>query len=694
MTSNGNKKALSPDKAASASVQFQSDGVPGMYYDGQMPDGFIHSFQRLFATGEELPAWWSPSRDAYLRRLIRKPGMLSGVVFQEVARVSNSEWSITDERGRKSGLSRWQNLLLSADMGKGFRHFLQRIAVDLLSQDNGAFVELLPQNPRKDDIQQNDKYGLKVTRPNDGPIGGIMSMDAARCWRTFDNEYPVLYTNPYPVNNKPYYVLLHKTRVHTMSQFPQNLELGRGIGVCAVSRLFTLWRLIRDMNTYRHEKLSGTGPELHFIQGVPPAMLQRLKDTMTQMEHNKDLTKFGASFLAGVPAAPNSPPVSINTVGVKSVPDGFNYKEDLTLEVMQLAVSMGVDMRDIGWPGVGGGQTRADAMVSDLKAAGKGRADIKRAIQDFVNFCLFPPHKTFEFKDDNRLTEQFEAETRQIRAQTRQIQILSGEISVAEARQIAAQNGDIDASFVDIADDMTEESGIDREQEATTEEKAVGTKAYNDIRDMFMLLAKRLVDEAQRNRINQDEFISQFRGLINTFGSRAYLQGIQDGGAKGINTISELEPGERIEMNVFLTEQRMFVRGLADSIYGGRGIMPLEQRLHLWAQKGLDSIYNKGFLSGAGNSNLEWILGETEEHCEDCQKLAGRVYRARTWDRYNIQPRSPELSCQGFQCDCRLEKTNKRVTPGRPPILSGQKAEGHKPADAMQRAAGRLEKGE
>lgn len=70
------------------------------------------------------------------------------------------------------------------------------------------------------------------------------------------------------------------------------------------------------------------------------------------------------------------------------------------------------------------------------------------------------------------------------------------------------------------------------------------------------------------------------------------------------------------------------------------------------------------------NQKMIWILGSTEEHCKDCRKFAGRVYRMSTWNKIGIQPKSLSLECGGFRCDCKWVPTSKAISRGRLPSFS------------------------
>ena len=65
-----------------------------------------------------------------------------------------------------------------------------------------------------------------------------------------------------------------------------------------------------------------------------------------------------------------------------------------------------------------------------------------------------------------------------------------------------------------------------------------------------------------------------------------------------------------------------------------------------------------------------WSYGASE-HCCDCLRMHGRVYRNSIWAKYGIEPQSPNLACFGGHCRCKKTPTDLPVTKGRPPALRG-----------------------
>lgn len=84
-------------------------------------------------------------------------------------------------------------------------------------------------------------------------------------------------------------------------------------------------------------------------------------------------------------------------------------------------------------------------------------------------------------------------------------------------------------------------------------------------------------------------------------------------------------------------------------------------RLALYVSS-LSSWYENWRLYGDKNKMLQWVLGDTETHCEDeggtygCANLAGTWHRWKWYDERGLKPRTPgsNTTCGGWRCDCKL----------------------------------------
>ena len=86
--------------------------------------------------------------------------------------------------------------------------------------------------------------------------------------------------------------------------------------------------------------------------------------------------------------------------------------------------------------------------------------------------------------------------------------------------------------------------------------------------------------------------------------------------------------------------------------------MQVRHRAMMWADVSLNDARLRGIEVGKPNQMLEWFLGQAEEHCSHCPRLAGTVLPAKEWRQLKLRPGSGHTECkQG--CKCRLGVTNK-----------------------------------
>jgi len=145
----------------------------------------------------------------------------------------------------------------------------------------------------------------------------------------------------------------------------------------------------------------------------------------------------------------------------------------------------------------------------------------------------------------------------------------------------------------------------------------------------------------------------------------------------------ELSLEERIRRDMLINAQRGYIMGFVEWVYQHRRDGPdklkLEQilaRAALWGNA-WNKAYNESKARACADQKMRWVLHGrrvTKESCPDCLRLNGRIYRASVWARYEIFPQSPMLACGGFKCGCSWGDVgpDEKVTPGRPPRLSGQ----------------------
>lgn len=656
-----------PTVEAQDSVQFRADGIPGQKIPPASFGMDWFGFQlQLDSILDDLPAWWSPARDVYLRNTYHDNSFLAAMVYGESVRVKNMPFQLNDESGKKETLlEAKQDMLNRCNFGTGFPTLALSTCLDMLTQDNGAFWELIGDD-------RNTEQELKTE------VKHLAYLDAGQIWRTYDPEYPIIYINPY--DGKPH--VFHYTRCVTFSPFRQGRELARGLQLCALSRAYEAYRMVRGTNLYVYEKVMGQSPEV-FVSNVPQSVLKSALFDIKQTNDNLGFRAFkGAGFIAPANVMQNQPEMKITKVGIKDAGDGFNHREEIEMAVYAMCAAFGVDAREYV-PGTRVGETKADAELQDVKAEAKGLTDLMNSIENALNWRVLPPEITFKFEMRNLMTEKREAEARQIRVATRAQQIQSGELILEEARQLAAESGDIDPAFLERQTVAGDNESLEGQAQADESEPATigaiqddpdpdtNASAEKSVTD-YRARMRRLVRGYWNGTISRYDFTDGMVSAIYNNFSDAWLAGAK---AVGVNR-ADITPAQWNILRNEINNQYNYVTGYADAIYannrneGGR-LSELFSRADMWLNQ-YERIKSKAMIELAGNKRLKWIVSSMiKNHCDDCGKLDGRVYTAKVWKQAKIEPRSHELACGGWKCGCGFEVTTDPITPGRPPQLSG-----------------------
>lgn len=191
------------------------------------------------------------------------------------------------------------------------------------------------------------------------------------------------------------------------------------------------------------------------------------------------------------------------------------------------------------------------------------------------------------------------------------------------------------------------------------------TKSIQEYRSAIRSAVRRLwLGGEYFNFIDTMNFVLQ-RHLTAAWNEGAAICGIQP---------DELSDTELSARERFINEQFEYLLGFGDSIQEGSkasgGTLSTHfNRTELWVNR-YEDAKNQSKLLACKDQKLKWIYGDTQ-HCNDCAKLNGRIYRASVWEKYNVYPQSRRLSCHGYRCQCRLEPTSDRANSGQPPRLRG-----------------------
>ncbi len=340
----------------------------------------------LSRAGQLMSPWWSSARDIQLRAFWKKVDHLAGAVYTFESRLSTIPFKILPRDASITAhwklAAEFQELLTEeSEFGNGWNAFYEPWVEDLITQDNGAFGEI---------IGPGDPAGPIVGKPS-----GLAHLDSSRCQRTGNVNWPVLYADPKDGMHK-----MHWTRIIMASQMPSPNELMNDVGFCAVSRCVNISQNLLDMMTYKQEKL-GSRPArgLMITQGgLDPDDVREAFALANEGMDNQALTRYSRTVVVGHSDMPDS---DVKMHDLASLPDGFDEKESVTLDMAAIALAFGVDAREL-FPGMQAAATRADALISHIKQRGKGLGQVIQLTERKFNFKFLPDtlRMIFDFQDD------------------------------------------------------------------------------------------------------------------------------------------------------------------------------------------------------------------------------------------------------------------------------------------------------
>lgn len=668
------QKASDPARYSVQSRAEDSKAAPGSDVNG-VGMFWLGLGQRI---DEEIP--WNPTypniRDRFLIDFARKEPMVAAARYSMKTRVSTLNYTMNAPPRTKKFA---QELLNNPGLGDNLPNVVQKLSDDLDTSDNGAFLELW-------------RPGSPTSDAGSRPVVGFAHLDSRQCWRSFDPEFPVWYTNPITGAVRK----IHRSRVVMASDNPQPIELARGIGFCSVSRALRWTRIIRNILTYTDEKVSGDFTRaIGAVSGITARQLEKgLKDNVEEAERKGFVNYKGIPIFA-TPGDDAAQEVKIMLQDLASIPDGFDFKTDIELYAYVLAFCFGVDAREF-WPISQGLGSKGEATIQNMKARGRGIGNRIQTIEYMIRQCL---PATVEFESDFVDDEQDEMQTRihKDRQTIYSTALRDGGINNLEYRALLIADGIIDGKLLEDLDiPVTSDDNADEEGEvdslesntndsadptdtavasmalkATVTEEAVSLKTASDYRKAL----RSLVRGYWKGDLGAFDFVDSMNSAINRHFHRAWIEGAK---AFGI-TNAEMTDEEKTRLELEINTEISYVTLFADSIEeeskaNGGKLGPLFDRVELWVNN-YGRIVSLAGSMAAADKKSQWAYGDTIKHCVDCSTYAGRVYRNSVWRKflepYDAMPRGHGLACSGFQCDCSLKPTSEPVSKGRPPIPKG-----------------------
>jgi hypothetical protein len=162
--------------------------------------------------------------------------------------------------------------------------------------------------------------------------------------------------------------------------------------------------------------------------------------------------------------------------------------------------------------------------------------------------------------------------------------------------------------------------------------------------------------------LNRSQFTDALKSAIRRGLTQAFIEGAKDCGIKQ----DELSDKELDTLTEAIESEYEYIGNFGDAIKESEKLAALYSRLDKWTNRYTD-IVNRAKVLACADSKLEWELGATEKHCSTCPRLHGKVKRGSQWEKLGIHPQRPPnacLECGGWECKCRLKRTDKVVSRG------------------------------
>lgn len=353
------------------------------------------------ASGADMITPWginTKRRDEELRKFVPTEPYLAGAHANVCFRNSVFDWEIQGQSQKV--INSVTDMLQTAIAGDmiGWVPFVQKLSQDLYSQDNGAMVEPI----RDPGMDANSKFKGAMA-----PVIGIAHLDSGACTRTGNIETPILYTD---LNGKQHKLQWYE--VIPFTEFPSAIQRMNGVGVCAVSRVLRLAQIMRSISIFKDEEVSGRNvKKIEIIGGVSTSQIDdAVKRTVEKADNRGQMRYIEHVILASLDP---EKPVSNVTVDLASLPDGFNFDQEMQWFIAGLALGFGVDYQEFAPLNGGNIGSGSQSNMLNRKTSGKG----PRAWMDMISFALqnygvLPRGYKLVFNDKNQQDEMEKQEVR------------------------------------------------------------------------------------------------------------------------------------------------------------------------------------------------------------------------------------------------------------------------------------------
>ena len=375
--------------------------------------------------GTEIPEWGTQiyQRDWLLQRFLTIEPFAGSAAASICARNAGYSWKLESQDEGASEASR--KLLDSASFGRGWVPFCMELGLNYLSQDVGAFVELI----------------RTADRP-EAPLVGLSVLPSSNCFVTGDAEVPVIF-----LERRGKYHRLKWFQVYHLLEMPVSHPIYSGLQMSAMSRLFEGAKTWQSIERYTDEKVGGRhGRAIHVLSGVTRSELESAVTLAKNLADSRGLLRYQPPVI--LTTVSDKLTANVATLELASLPDGFDRDQQFREYLTLLSLAFLSEYQEFAPLPRGDMGSGAQSETLDQKARLKGAAIWRKNISQMINQIL-PANVTFSFETEDIDESKRRAETSKLQAEATKLRIDSGEIDAQAAREIALAEGRLTQEIYD-----------------------------------------------------------------------------------------------------------------------------------------------------------------------------------------------------------------------------------------------------
>jgi len=393
------------------------------------------------------PAFWTPKRDYVLRSTIYHESFWASAIYIAATKMASKSWEVEGDVSLR--VKRAHELIDGVDFHGGWASFCLKQIRDFLTTDNGQFFEVI----------RAGRGGLN------SQIIGLAHLDSARCSRTGDPDIPVVYRDRKNVEHE-----MHDYQVVSLADMPDPGETWNGVGFCAASRAYQQIVKQAAVEGYYYEKITGRSVKnIYFVNAYNEKQIQNALNSAKEEADQKGVVYYMGAVIVPVPG---EKPVSVASVPLASLPEGWDRKQELDVTLLAYADAIGLDPQDLqpltGQP-LG---TGAQSQVLDDKASGKGLATWPQSMAHALNWWVIPDMTTFLFVEKDLRDRQGEANYTKTEIEAQGIAVEKGITTGQQAMQYLVDKHIYPNEF--IPTDMTPETDLSSDEKSDADDETPG----------------------------------------------------------------------------------------------------------------------------------------------------------------------------------------------------------------------------